>query len=161
MKAVQDFYPDELSHCYGCGRNNPHGLHIRTCWDGDETVARFLPEPYHTAIPGYVYGGLIASLIDCHGVGSAAAATYRAEGREWDSEPPLRFVTASLKVDYLAPTPEGVELELRGDIIEVGARKVIVDVALNASGTLCARGRVIAVRMPDHMMPAQPVRSSS
>jgi acyl-coenzyme A thioesterase PaaI-like protein len=161
MKAVQDFYPDELSHCYGCGRNNPHGLHIRTFWDGDQTVARLMPEPYHTAIPGYVYGGLIASLIDCHGVGSAAAATYRAEGRDWGSEPPLRFVTASLKVDYLAPTPEGVELELRGEIVEVGARKVVVDVNLQASGALCARGRVIAVRMPDNMMPVKPVQGSS
>jgi acyl-coenzyme A thioesterase PaaI-like protein len=161
MKAVQDFYPDELSHCYGCGRNNPHGLHIRTRWDGDETVARFMPESYHIAIPGYVYGGLIASLIDCHGVGSAAAATYRAEGREWDSEPPLRFVTASLKVDYLAPTPEGVELELRGAIAEVGPRKAIVDVTLHAAGTVCARGRVIAVLMPDSMNPATPVGSPS
>ena len=101
--AFQDFYPDDLALCYGCGRLNEHGLHIRSVWDGDETVARFTPQPYHTAVPGYVYGGLIASLIDCHGTGTAAGAGYRAEGREPGSEPPLRYVTASLKVDYLRP----------------------------------------------------------
>lgn len=153
MKAFQDHYPDELSHCYGCGRNNPHGHQLKSYWDGEETVARFRPQPHHMAIPGYVYGGLIASLIDCHGTGSAAAAAYRAEGRSMDSEPPLRFVTASLAVDYLAPTPLGPELELRGTIVEVGRRKVIVDIDLRAEETRCARGRVVAVHMPDHMAP--------
>ena len=155
MKAFQDYYPDELSHCYGCGRNNPQGHQLKSYWSGAETVARFRPEPHHTAIPGYVYGGLIASLIDCHGTGSAAAAAYRAEGRPMDSAPPLRFVTASLKVDYLAPTPLGVELELRGAIVETGVRKVLVDISVSADDTICARGRVIAVRMPEHMAPRQ------
>ena len=99
QKAFQDYYPDELSHCYGCGRLNEHGLHLKSYWDGEGTVAAFLPRPYHIAIPGYVYGGLIASIIDCHGTGTAAAAAYRAEGRAMDTEPPLRFVTASLHVD--------------------------------------------------------------
>lgn len=155
-KAFQDYYPDDLSHCYGCGRNNDRGHQIKSYWDGDATVARFTPRPWHTAIPGYVYGGLIASLIDCHGTGSAAAAAYRAEGREMDTDPPLRFVTASLKVDYLAPTPQGVELELRGEIAEVGARKVVVDISLGAAGRECARGRVVAVRMPEAMLPGAP-----
>lgn len=153
MKAFQDYYPDDLSHCYGCGRNNERGHQLKSYWDGEATVARFSPKPWHTAIPGYVYGGLIASLIDCHGTGSAAAAAFRAEGRAMDTLPPLRFVTASLKVDYRAPTPQGVELDLRGEIVEVGARKVVVDIALSAAGNVCATGRVVAVRMPDHMMP--------
>ena len=152
-KAFQDYYPDDLSHCYGCGRNNEHGHQLKSYWDGDATVARFTPKPWHTAIPGYVYGGLIASLIDCHGTGSAAAAAYRAEGRAMNMLPPLRFVTASLKVDYRAPTPQGVELELRGEIAEVGERKVVVDISVSASGQVCATGRVVAVKMPDHMMP--------
>jgi uncharacterized protein (TIGR00369 family) len=152
VKAFQDYYPDELSHCYGCGRNNPNGHQLKSFWDGETTVARFVPEPYHTAIPGYVYGGLIASLIDCHGTGSAAAAACRAEGRELGTEPALRFVTASLKVDFLAPTPQGAELELRGEIAEVGRRKVVIDVTVSAQATPCARGRVIAVRMPADMI---------
>lgn len=152
LKAFQDHYPDDLSHCYGCGRNNPEGHRLRSYWNGDHTIARFTPKPYHTAIPGYVYGGLIASLVDCHGTGSAAAAAYRAEGRAMDTEPPLRFVTASLKVDYLAPTPVGEELTLRGVIAEVGERKVIVEITVSARGEVCAKGRVVAVRLPDRMM---------
>ncbi len=148
-KAFQDYYPAELSLCYGCGRLNEYGLHIKSYWDGDETVARFTPRPYHIAVPGYVYGGLIASLMDCHGTGTAAAAGYRAEGRELGSEPALRYVTASLKVDYLRPTPLGIELEVRGRVREVRGRKVIIETWLLANDEICARGEVIAVRMPD------------
>lgn len=81
-KAVQDFYPDDFAHCYGCGRLNAQGLQVKTRWDGDETVARFTPRPFHVAVPGFVYGGLVASLIDCHAIGTAAAAALRAAGRE-------------------------------------------------------------------------------
>lgn len=151
-KAVQDLYPDDLAHCYGCGRLNDHGLHVRSFWDGDETVATLTPRPYHTAIPGYVYGGLIASLVDCHGTGSAALAAYRAAGREPGTAPPLRFVTASLQVDYLRPTPLGVPLEARGRIQEIKPKKVVVDVTVLAEGNLCARGKVVAVLMPESML---------
>src|SRR5512143_1182404 len=153
QKAFQDNYADQTSHCYGCGRLNEHGLQIKSYWDGDETVCRFDPRPYHTAIPGYVYGGLIASLIDCHGTGTAAAAAYRAEGRAMDTEPPLRFVTASLKVDYLRPTPIGVPLEVRATVSEIKGRKVIVAATLSANGQVCARGEVVAVQMPDNLIP--------
>ena len=86
-KCFQDHYPDPLAWCYGCGRLNPDGLHIQSRWDGDETVAWFTPKPCHSALPGFVYGGLLASLIDCHGIGTAAAAAYRAAGRAMGSEP--------------------------------------------------------------------------
>jgi acyl-coenzyme A thioesterase PaaI-like protein len=152
--AFQDYYPDEFSHCYGCGRLNERGLHIRSFWAGDETVAHFTPQPYHTAIPGFVYGGLIASLLDCHGTGTAAAAGYRAAGRPLGSEPALRYVTASLKVDYLRPTPLGPELEIRGRVREVKGRKVVVEVWLSAGGVVCARGEVVAVQMPEEFMRA-------
>lgn len=147
-KAFQDFYPDNLSHCYGCGRLNQEGLRIRTFWEGDESVTRYLPRPYHTSMPGFVYGGLLASLIDCHGNGTAAAAAYRAEGRAMNSEPAFRFVTASLQVDYLKPTPAGVELELRGRVKELKGRKAIVEIRLLADGIPTVRGEVVAVQMP-------------
>jgi len=152
QKAFQDYYSEEFSHCYGCGRLNEHGHQIKSYWDGEESVAVFTPEPYHIAIPGFVYGGLIASLVDCHGTGTAAAATYKAQGRAMDTEPALRFVTGSIHVDYLAPTPLGVPLELRGTVSEMGPKKVVVDIRVSAEGNLCAKGRVIAVKMPDTMM---------
>lgn len=151
-KAFQDYYPDQLSYCYGCGRLNEHGLQIKSYWDGDESVCVFTPRPYHIAIPGYVYGGLIASLIDCHGTGTAAAAAYRAAGRAMDSEPPLRFVTAALHVDYLRPTPLGVPLEVRAVVKEIKGRKVVVSATLSAQGEVCARGEVVAVQVPEEML---------
>ena len=151
--AFQDYYPDELSYCYGCGRLNEQGLKLKSYWDGEETVAIFNPRPYHIAIPGYVYGGLIASIIDCHGTGTAAAATYRAEGREMGTEPPVRFVTASLHVEYIRPTPLGVLLEVRGKVREIKGRKVVVSSTVSAGGEICAKGEVVAVQMPEHMMP--------
>ena len=153
QKAFQDYYPDTLSHCYGCGRLNKHGLQIKSYWDGDETVCTFHPKPYHTAIPGYVYGGLIASLIDCHGTGTASAAAYRAEGRAMDTDPPLRFLTGSLRVEYLRPTPLDGPLELRGRVKEVKGRKVVVAVTVFAKGQMRVRGEVVAIQMPEHLMP--------
>ncbi len=154
-KAVQEYYPDELNYCFGCGQRNDRGLHVKTYVDGEETVATHVPRPYYIALPGYVYGGLIASLIDCHGTGTAAAAAYRAAGRELGTEPPFRFVTASLHVDYLRPTPLGVPLELRGRAKEVKGRKVVVEIALSAAGQLCARGEVVAVQMPESLVSAE------
>lgn len=152
-KAFQDYYPDYLAQCYGCGRLNEHGHQIKSFWDGDETVAHFTPQPYHTAIPGYVYGGLLASLIDCHGTGTAAAAAYRAEGRAMDTEPPLRFLTAALHVNYLKPTPLGAKLEVRGKIKEVKGRKVVVEAWILADGQVTIRGEVVAVQMPEELIP--------
>jgi len=149
QKAFQDYYPDRFSHCYGCGRLNEHGLHIKSYWDGDETVCRFTPDRQHSAIPGFVYGGLLASLIDCHSTGSAAAFAYRAEGREMGSSPAIRFLTASLHVDYLRPTPLGIPLTLRSRAKEIKGRKVVIVTELSAEGEVCARGEVVAVKVPE------------
>jgi len=151
--AFQDCYEDDVSHCYGCGRRNERGLRIRTFWEGEQSVTRFVPRPEHTAIPGYVYGGLIASLIDCHSTGTAAAAAARARGGDTGAEPLPRFVTASLKVDYLRPTPLGPELVVRGRVREITGRKVVVESTLSADGVVCARGEVVAVRMPETLRP--------
>jgi acyl-coenzyme A thioesterase PaaI-like protein len=148
-KAFQDYYADELSHCYGCGRLNADGLQIKSYWDGDEAVCHFQPRPYHTAVPGYVYGGLIASLIDCHSTGTAAAAAYRAAGRPMDAAPMLRFLTASLHVDYLRPTPIDGVLEVRARVKEIKGRKVVVTCSLLAQGQECARGEVVTVQVPE------------
>ena len=153
VKAFQDYYPDDLSQCYGCGRLNPEGLQIKSYWEGDEAVCTYVPRDCHTAIPGYVYGGLIASLIDCHSTGTASAAAYRAEGRELGTAPALRFLTASLHVNYLKPTPLGEPLELRASVKEVKGRKVVVATRLSVRGEICATGEVVAVQVPEHLMP--------
>jgi acyl-coenzyme A thioesterase PaaI-like protein len=154
QKAFQDYYPDQLSHCYGCGRLNKHGLKIKSYWDGQDAVAVVEPRPYHIGIPGYVYGGLIASIIDCHCIAAASAAALRAEGRDIETSLPLRFVTASLHVDYLRPTPIGVALQVRAKVRQIKGRKVIVAATVSANQQICARGEVVAVQMPEQMKPA-------
>lgn len=149
MDAFQDHYPESVAHCYGCGRLNGHGHQIKTVWDGDETVTRFTPEPYHLSVPGFAYGGLIASLIDCHSTGTAAAAMYRQQGRDLDSLPAFRFVTGALHVDYLKPTPIDGPIEIRGRVKEIKGRKVIVETTVLAGGVTTARGEVVAVQMPE------------
>ena len=146
--AFQDFYPERFSHCWGCGKDNPRGHHLKSFWDGEETVARFtVPPEFSGGVPDHVYGGMVASLLDCHGTASAAAFAYRAAGREMgDAGGFMRFVTASLKVDYLRPTPIGVELEIRGRLLGIEGRKVQVGLSLSAAGQACARGEMLAVQ---------------
>ncbi|MFC1997002.1 PaaI family thioesterase [Chloroflexota bacterium] len=150
-RAFQDYYPDYWSHCYGCGRLNEHGHQIKSYWQGDETIAQFIPETYHTAIPGYVYGGLLASLIDCHATGTASAASYRSQNRPMDSHPPIRFLTGSLNIKYIRPTPLGPPIELRGKIRQVKERKVIVDVSVSVEDIVTVTGEVIAIQVPENM----------
>lgn len=151
-RAIQHDYPDNVALCYGCGRLNQHGLQIKSYWVGDEAICHFRPQPYHTAIPGYVYGGLIASLIDCHATGTAAAAACVAEDRPVGSGPAMRFVTASLKVDFVRPTPIDAVLELRGRAVEIKGRKIVLVVTLSANGEVCAHGQVVCVRMPETLV---------
>jgi acyl-coenzyme A thioesterase PaaI-like protein len=147
MSYIQSLYPPEHSHCFGCGPANPAGLHVQTFWDGQEGTCRYTPGPEYMAYPGVVYGGLIACLMDCHGIGTAIAAAYQAEGRPMDSEPRINMVTGNLNVSYLAPTPLGGELVLRARPTQVGPKKVVVSCELIAEGKLTARGEVVGVRL--------------
>ncbi len=146
--AFQDYYEEAAGVCYGCGRLNEHGLQIKSYWDGEQAVCHFRPAPYHTSFPGYVYGGLIASLIDCHSTGTAAAATYRAQRRPQGSEPVLRFVTGSLHVDYLKPTPIDETLEVRATVKSMAGRVVTITTELYAGEVMTARGEVVCVQVP-------------
>jgi len=143
--AIQDLYPEDFAHCFGCGRNNPNGHQLKSYIEGDEVVALFTPAPHHIAVPGFVYGGLLASLADCHGMATAAADRWTGEG------PAPRFVTGALRVDYLKPTPLGVELELRGKVTERSEKKAVVKVTISALGNVTVTAEVIAVRIPASM----------
>ncbi len=147
MKAIQDSIPH--NRCWGCGTLNPQGLRIKSYPEGEETVCRFRPSPEHMAGPTHVLnGGIIAAVIDCHSVCTAIAAAYRAEGRELGSDPLLWAVTASLKVDYLAPTPIAEVAELRARVVESKGRKHRVECTLRSGGKECARAEVLAVLVP-------------
>lgn len=151
QKAFQDYYPDNFSHCYGCGRLNEKGMQIKSYWDGDEGLCRFTPAPHQSGgFPGNIYGGLIASLIDCHCAGTAAAAKHQYDGFVLGEKPIPRFVTASLKVDYIRPTPAGVELEVRAKILEIKNRKVVLSATVKADGIVTAKGEAVMVQIPEN-----------
>ena len=148
-KAIQDVYPDDFAWCFGCGRLNKDGHQLRTGWQGDKTVTFFTPESKYMGIPGFIYGGLIASIIDCHGSGSAALALHRKNGNEiGDGSVPPRFVTASLNVEFLKPTPQQVTLKAVGTVEEIHPKRFKVYTEVYADNELCATGEVEAVVMP-------------
>lgn len=147
-KSFQDYYDEAVSYCYGCGRLNEAGLHLKSYWDGEEAICTYQPKPYHMAIPGYVYGGLIASIIDCHSTGTASAAAYRQAGRQLGTKPYFRYVTASLHVDYLRPTSIGEILTARAHVSSIKGRKATVLSTLFAGDLACAKGEVLVVQMP-------------
>lgn len=151
IQPIQDTYHPDSAICYGCGINNPHGLHIKTRWDGEIGHSKFIPRDEHTAFPGVVYGGLIASLIDCHSIGTAIAAMYTEAQRPAGSEPLITCVTGNLNVSFKKPTPMGVELILESRIKEMTSKKAIVTTNLMANGVICAVGEVVAVRVESRM----------
>jgi uncharacterized protein (TIGR00369 family) len=150
--AFQDLYLDARADCWGCGRNNPDGLYIKSRWDGDEAVAHFSPQPQHTGHKGVLNGGVIATLMDCHCMGLAMAQAHRLEGCQIGSQPLITYVTASLKVDYLKPTPLG-QVELRARVVKVDGRKTWMTCDLLAGGQLTARGEVLGVRIAEPPSP--------
>jgi acyl-coenzyme A thioesterase PaaI-like protein len=127
------------------GRHNPHGHQLKSYIEGEDVVARFTPKDHDVSLPGFVYGGLLASLADCHAMATASAADMSGVGAA------PRYVTASLRVDYLKPTPVGIELQIRARAREGSSRKKIVAVTISAAGTITVRAEVVAVRMPKEM----------
>jgi acyl-coenzyme A thioesterase PaaI-like protein len=132
--AFQDLIPH--NHCFGCGPNNPKGLRIKSNWSGNQlSVARFTPEPYHCAGPThFVNGGILATVIDCHCVCTAAAAAYRDKGREIGSKPYLHYATANLDLRYIRPTPIEAEIELVARIVDRTDRTYVLSCELSAEG---------------------------
>ena len=147
-RAFQDYYPDELSYCYGCGRLNELGYQIKTRPEDGGTVTEFTPEAFHMAIPGYTYGGLVASIIDCHSTGSAAIFAMQRDGIAVGSQPSPPFLPARLDVDYLLPTPLAA-MVLHGRLVEIKGRKVMVETDLSVDGTVTAKGLAVLVEIPE------------
>ncbi len=147
-RSIQDWYPEGYSHCYGCGRNNAKGLHVRSFEDGDDFVAQVAPCKDEISHPGTAYAGYVASLLDCHAVAAASAAAHRARGHAVGDGEIMPFMTAELKVEFVRPTPAGVPYELRARALFVQGHKVIAKAELRAGDRVCARAEVHAVEIP-------------
>ena len=147
MAAIQDSIPH--NHCYGCGADNPDGMQIKSHWDGKESTCTYMPRPEQCAGPKqYLYGGTIASVIDCHCVGTAIANYYERDGFAVGEGPPIWCVTGSLNVKYIKPTAIDQPVELRARVVECTDKKAVIECTLSSSGTVTAEGQVIAIRVP-------------
>jgi acyl-coenzyme A thioesterase PaaI-like protein len=145
--CLQDHIRPFGQTCFGCGQENLHGLRIRSYLEGEEAVCRWQPQPWHVAGPGFVNGGVIATLLDCHMGMAATAHALRAAGQALGSDPQRLFVTASLHVDYLKPTPAGAELELRARMKEHHGRRIAMTCSLHAGDQETARGEAVFVEV--------------
>lgn len=149
--ALQDLCLPE-GMCYGCGSAHPDGLHIKSYWseDGQFVVAAFDPPArFSSGFKDAVYGGLIASLIDCHSNWTAIAFGYRAEGREPGTLPRLASVTGSLCIKYLKPTPQSETIHLKAWIEGEVGRKTRVICELGTADTVTATGDSVFVRVDE------------
>ena len=139
-RTIQDEWPEEASYCWGCGKNNTHGLQLKSYWQDEETVATFVPKTYHLAFPGILNGGIIATLIDCHATGTANAIAHKTSGADQ-----VMHVTASLKVKFLKPTPLDKPVTLRASVKEIDENKTVLFCSLYSGDTVCATGEVTTV----------------
>jgi acyl-coenzyme A thioesterase PaaI-like protein len=115
--------------CFGCGPANPKGLRLRSFPAEGWVVARFAPWPEHDNGLGYLNGGIIATVLDCH---SAAVVLLEAERHNWTAPAgvPLPYVTAGLDLRYLRPSPLGETVELRGVAVSANESEIVADVEL-------------------------------
>jgi acyl-coenzyme A thioesterase PaaI-like protein len=147
MTIIQDSVGE--NHCYGCGADNPLGMQIKSHWDGAVATCTYTPRPEQSAGPTHIlYGGTIASLIDCHSVGTAIAHFYDQEQRAIGSKPLVWCVTGRLTVNYLKPTPIDRPVVLTASVRESTEKKAIVACTVASGDEITAEGEVVAVRVP-------------
>lgn len=147
--AFQDQMRD--NYCWGCGADNPDGLQLKSYWDGDGAVALWQPHREHAAGPRHILnGGVIATLLDCLGVGTAIADAYRREQRPIGSDPEIWYATASMTVEYLRPTALAAPVALNAHVETIDDRHTTVECVLESEGKARARASVRAVRVPDN-----------
>ncbi len=121
---------DEIaSHCFGCSPINPQGLHLKFAVDSETITARATVSltQLHEGPPGYIHGGIIATMLD-----EAMSKVNR----------PLNAIafTRNMQVDYLRPSPLNLPLTLIGRHIRREGRKLFNEAELvHPDGTVLAR----------------------
>jgi len=140
LSIQERLYPD--LPCFGCGHGNPKGLQLRSYPAHGYVSAQFTPWPEHDNGLGYLNGGIISTVLDCH---SAAAVMLEADRRGWPPLPgaPLSYVTAGLDVRYLRPAPLTETVELRAVVTSASEPEMTVDVELGWDGKTRASARAV------------------
>jgi acyl-coenzyme A thioesterase PaaI-like protein len=140
--SIQDTWFPDLT-CFGCGPANADGLRLKSVADGEwGATATFLPWPQHDNGLGYLNGGIIATLLDCH---SAAAVVHAAHGHGWPPLPgaALPYVTAGLDVRYRRPAPLTEAVGLVAEITAASEDEMTCEVRLEWDGKVRAEGTAL------------------
>ncbi|MBT5506682.1 MAG: PaaI family thioesterase [Cyclobacteriaceae bacterium] len=146
-KYFQDHMPGNV--CFGCGAEHQEGLQIKSFWEGSTAICHWQPEEKYRGWPRLLNGGVMATLIDCHCMGTAMAYAYQQEDRDFDSTPFYRYATGGLKIKYLKPTPTKDMITLRAQVIEHHRRKITMSCTLESSGRITVEAEVIAIQVYD------------
>lgn len=153
--SIQSTYGERFQYCWGCGPKNEEGLHLKSypSYDGESCIATVVPDKMYTGgVPHNLFGGMIATLFDCHGTASAAWFAHREKGLNLRSDTVIgRFITAHLEVDFKKPVPMGEEIKLTSRAEEISERKVIVAMEMEAAGEVRAAAQMVAVAVKDTM----------
>ncbi|CAD7696630.1 unnamed protein product [Ostreobium quekettii] len=134
--SVQEAYTP-LSKCFGCGPSNPSGLQLKSMrtergLEGQVTI----PDMF-LAFPGVTNGGVVSSILECHGNWTAALELM---DKACLPRPPLTL-TASIFVSYKQPTPANEPLVVRSQVVRIidtgtiGLTKQAVEVDLQLFST--------------------------
>lgn len=146
-EPVQDLAWPEGT-CHGCGPANTDGLQLKSYLseDNDRLVATFEPSAiFNSGVPNIMYGGLVASLIDCQSIWTAIVFAHLAEDRPLTGDLMLH-VTSELTVDYRKPTPLDQPIYLQSWVKGTLGRKTRIVCELGPDDTVTAVGNVLAVR---------------
>ena len=143
-KSVQETHAPN-SICFGSGPANPDGFQIRSFPIENGLEMEFEPLATHQAFPGIINGGVIGTLLDCHGNWTAAMAIM--ESRD-DSTPPCT-VTANYSVQLRRPTPLGARLHIKSWVTSLDGNKATIEMEMTAAGEVCARGNGLFVAVEE------------
>lgn len=153
--AIQETYGERFQHCWGCGVKNDAGLHLKSypSEDGKTCVCHVVPADKFTGgVPANLFGGMIATIFDCHGTASAAMFAHFNNGLKLTKNTVIgRFITARLEVNFKKPVPMDTEITVTSRLEELGERKVIVAMEMEADGAIRAAARMVAVGVKDNM----------
>lgn len=148
--SLQERYAPH-NRCFGCGPANRRGLRIRSFPTGDsptsEVVAEWTPQRHHEAFDNVLNGGIIGTLLDCHGNWTAIWHLMCRDGLE--EAPPS--VTADFLVTMRRPTPTDGPVRITARVVESAGPRVTVEAELEAGGRVTATciGHFVAVE-PGH-----------
>jgi len=153
--AIQDTYEQRFKHCWGCGADNPDGIQLKSypTEDGEHCIAKYTPaDKYTGGVPNNLFGGIMATLFDCHSTASAAWFNLRNKREELTEDTVIeRYITARIEVDFVKPVPMNTELTVCSTLEELTDRKAIIRTTLEFDGEVGAKAKVIAVKAKKNM----------